>query len=156
MAKTATVPADEPFASVVNALGVHALHIRTPIELHERIVAGFPRATAIRLVSGLNKIRLDESIKVLNLSARTWQRIKADKAELQKPLDPDRSARLWSLADILAKAETVLGTREDAEQWLSHPAIGLDSHRPIELMSTPQGAALVRTLLEQMEQGVYA
>lgn len=60
------------------------------------------------------------------------------------------------MAEILAKAEQVLGTREEAEQWLSRPALGLDSRRPIDLMATAQGAELVKTLLEQMEYGVYA
>lgn len=95
-------------------------------------------------------------MKVLNISSRTWHRIKAAKSELSKPLDVDQSSRLWSMAEILAKAQEVLGTRAEAEQWLSQPAMGLDSRRPIELMATPQGADLVKTLLAQMEFGVYA
>ncbi len=93
---------------------------------------------------------------MLNISSRTWHRIKADKADLGKFLDVDQSARLWNMAEILAKAEEVLGTREEAEQWLSRPAMGLDSRRPIDLMASPQGADLVKTLLDQMDYGVYA
>jgi hypothetical protein len=33
---------------------------------------------------------------------------------------------------ILAKATAVLGSQEEAELWLEHPAIGLDQHRPID------------------------
>lgn len=148
--------AASPFARVMAVLGTKSLRIQSPLELHERIVAGLPRSTAVHMVSSLSEIKLEESMKVLNISSRTWHRIKADKAELGKPLDLDQSARVWSMAEILAKAEDVLGTREEAEQWLSRPAIGLDSRRPIDLMATPQGADIVKTLLEQMAHGVYA
>lgn len=150
------VRAEDPFTRVTAVLGAKSLRIHSPIDLHERIFKGLPRSTAVYLVSNLHEIKLDESMRVLNISSRTWHRIKGDKAELSKPLDVDQSARLWSMAEILAKAEEVLGTREEAEQWLSRPAIGLDSRRPIDLMATPQGADLVKTLLEQMEHGVYA
>ena len=148
--------AEDPFARVTAVLGSKSLRIHSPIELHERIVEGLPRSTVVHLLSNLHDIKLDESMRVLNISSRTWHRIKADKADLGKPLDVDQSARLWSMAEILAKAEEVLGTREEAEQWLARPAIGLDAHRPIDLMATPQGADLVKTLLAQMETGVYA
>lgn len=68
----------------------------------------------------------------------------------------DQSARVWNLAEVLAKADEVLGSREDAEHWLAAPAIGLDARRPIDLMDTPQGAELVKTLLDRMAHGVYA
>ena len=147
---------DDLFKQVADVLGTHSLGIHSAIELHERIVAGLPRSAVVHLVSSLREIKLDESMRALNISSRTWHRIKADKAELGKLLDVDQSARVWSMAEILAKAQGVLGTREEAEEWLSRPAMALDSHRPIELMATPQGSELVRTLLERMEYGVYA
>lgn len=146
----------DPFARVSNVLGLRSLRIRSAIELHERIVEGLPRSAAVSLVTGMSRIKLDESMRVLNISSRTWHRMKAGTSDLDKPLDVDQSARVWSMAEILAKAQAVLGTREEAELWLSRPAIGLDSRRPIDLMATPQGAGLVKTLLEQMEHGVYA
>ena len=144
----------EPFKRVTDVLGAQSLGIHSAIELHERIVEGLPRSAAVHLVASLREIKLDESMRALNISSRTWHRIKADKSELGKPLDVDQSARGWSMAEILAKAQEVLGTREQAEAWLSQPAIGLESRRPIDLMATPQGAELVKTLLERMEYGV--
>jgi putative toxin-antitoxin system antitoxin component (TIGR02293 family) len=140
----------------MDVLGTRSLHIDSAIQLHEQIVEGLPRSTAVHMVSSLSVIMLEESMRVLNISSRTWHRIKADKAELGKPLDVDQSARVWSMAEILARAAEVLGNREEAEQWLSRPAIGLDSRRPIDLMATPQGADIVKTLLDRMEHGVYA
>lgn len=148
--------AEDPFARVIDVLGARSVRIGSPIELHEWIAEGLPRVLAVNLVSNLHDIKFDESLRALNMSARTWHRLKATPSELNKRLDIDQSARVWSLAEILAKAQEVLGSREEAEQWLSRPAIGLDSRRPIDLMATPQGTELVKTLLEQMEHGVYA
>lgn len=144
------------YARVERLLGKKPMHIETPIDLHKRIVEGFPRSTMIELVEGFRVVLLKESFKALNVSSRTWQRIKSETDKKLSPLDADQSARVWNLAEVLAKAEEVMGSREDAEQWLASPAIGLDSMRPIDLMETPQGAELVKTLLEQMAYGVYA
>jgi putative toxin-antitoxin system antitoxin component (TIGR02293 family) len=144
-----------PYAHVERVLGAKSWHIESPIELHERIVKGFPRRTMVHLVEGLSIIKPDEGLRALDVSSRTWHRIKAGK-QSPAPLDANQSARVWSLAEVLAKAEEVLGAREDAEQWLATPAVGLNSRRPIDLMATPQGAELVRTLLDRMAYGVYA
>lgn len=156
MSPSGKARAGDPFRRVKAVLGTKSLRIRSPIELHERIAEGLPRSAALHLVAHLGEIKLDESMRVLNISSRTWHRIKADPAGLDKPLDVDQSARVWSMAEILAKAEEVLGSREEAEQWLARPALGLDGRRPIDLMATPQGSDLVKTLLGQMEHGVYA
>ena len=144
-----------PFSRVAKLLGSR-LRIQSPIDLHEQIMEGLPRSTAVYLAASLHEIKPDETIRVLNISQRTWHRIKAEKSELAKPLDVDQSSRVWNMAEILATAEDVLGSREEAEQWLTRPAIGLNSRRPIDLMASPQGAELVKTLLTQMEYGVYA
>jgi len=144
----------DPFARVARVLGLK-LRIRSQIELHEKIMEGLPRSTAVHLVGSLHEIRPDEGIRALNISSRTWHRIKAQTEELSKPLDIDQSSRLWNMAEILAKAEELMGSREEAEQWLTRPAMALDSRRPIELMATPQGAEMVKTLLNQLDHGVY-
>jgi putative toxin-antitoxin system antitoxin component (TIGR02293 family) len=148
-------PRTSPYARVERVLGSKSLHIKNPIELHERIEEGLPRRTMVYLVENLTVLTLAESFRALNVSPRTWHRIKAEQ-EQSAPLDADQSARVWNLAEVVTKAEEVLGSREDAEQWLASPAIGLNSRRPIDLLATPQGAELVKTLLDQMAYGVYA
>lgn len=118
---------------IKHALGLPSLKVRTAIEVHERIAEGLPRAAALNLVSSLNVIPLEESLGALNLSHRSWRRFKAEPGRV---LDVDRSARVWSFAEILTKAFAVLGTRGDVEAWLAHRAQGLGGRRPIELMST--------------------
>ncbi len=144
-----------PFSRAAELLGFKP-RIQSSIELHEQIMEGLPRSTAVYLAASLHEIKPDETMRVLNISQRTWHRIKAETTERSKPLDVDQSSRLWSMAEILAMAEDVLGSREEAEQWLVRQAIGLDARRPIDLMATPQGAELVKTLLTRMEYGVYA
>ena len=68
------------------------------------------------------------------MSLRTLQR---HRAASEKPLNPEQSGRTWKFAEILAKATAVLGSQEEAEQWLERPAIGLDQRRPIDLLATP-------------------
>jgi putative toxin-antitoxin system antitoxin component (TIGR02293 family) len=143
------------YAQVLSMLGREALHVGNPIELHELIAEGLPRRTMVHLIESLSVLTLAEGFKALNLSSRTWHRIKADKQQ-SAPLDADQSARVWNLAEVLSKAEDALGDRADAERWLVTPAIGLNSRRPIDLMATSQGAELVKTLLDRMAHGVYA
>jgi putative toxin-antitoxin system antitoxin component (TIGR02293 family) len=57
---------------------------------------------------------------------------------------------------VLVKATKVFGSREEAEQWLERPAIGLDQWRPIDLLATPAGVKMVEDFLERLEFCVYA
>jgi putative toxin-antitoxin system antitoxin component (TIGR02293 family) len=144
-----------PYARIERLLGRKSSPIEDSIELHERIAEGLPQQMMIRLIESLTTLKIAELYPALNVSSRTWHRIKARK-ERGAPLDADQSARLWNLAEVLTKAEEVMGSREDAEQWMATGAIGLNSRRPIDLLATPQGAELVRTLLDRMAYGVYA
>jgi putative toxin-antitoxin system antitoxin component (TIGR02293 family) len=57
---------------------------------------------------------------------------------------------------IAAKAAEVFGSMEAAEIWMSKPAMGLDGHRPIDLLQTAQGAEIVNDFLTRLEYGVYS
>jgi putative toxin-antitoxin system antitoxin component (TIGR02293 family) len=87
------------------------------------------------------------------MSVRTFQRRKDMPAKL---LSQEQSGRTWKFAEILAKATDVLGSQDEAEQWLERPAIGLDRRRPIDLLATPAGVELVEQHLTRLEYGVYA
>jgi putative toxin-antitoxin system antitoxin component (TIGR02293 family) len=87
------------------------------------------------------------------MSLRTYQRLKDQPG---KRLDPAASGRLWRFNGILARASDLLGGQAAAEAWLAAPQIGLEQRRPIDLLATPAGTALVETLLDRMDYGVYA
>lgn len=126
----------------------------TVLEAHELILRGLPKASFIYLTSNISTIKLDAALEsALGMSLRTLQRNKKD---VEGTLSRDQSGRAWKFAEVLAKAISVFGTRDEAEHWLEQPAIGLDRRRPIELLATPAGTDLVEDYLTRLEYGVYA
>lgn len=158
MAQTATVSVPESELKTIESLfgGSRVLKQRlaSPLDAHEMILRGIPGPALERLVRGLVLIDpSDEFGKVFGMSERTFQRRKADPS---KSLNQEQSARTWRFARTLARATSVLGTQEEAERWMVRPAIGLDDHRPIDLLATPAGAELVEDFLDRLDYGVYA
>jgi putative toxin-antitoxin system antitoxin component (TIGR02293 family) len=145
---------DDPFGRAAELLHLD-LHIQSGVELHDKILRGLPRSSALHLAHGLRKITPHETLQALHMSRQTWRRIEVNKAERLKPLNLDHSGSVWRMAEVLVIACDVLGSRDDAEEWVTTRAIGLNSRRPIALMATTQGSQLVRTLLSQMAHGVY-
>jgi putative toxin-antitoxin system antitoxin component (TIGR02293 family) len=95
---------------------------------------------------------VDEASEAIGISLRTLQRHKNMPAA---HLDVQQSGRAWKFAEILAKATRVLGSQDEAEQWLRRPAIGLDQQRPVDLLTTPAGVKLVEDYLGRLEYDVY-
>lgn len=127
---------------------------QSPLEAHEMLLNGLPSRALFHLVQNLAFLRWDDSLaRAIGMSHRTYQRHASVSA---KPLSPEQSGRTWKLAEILAKATSVFGSKQEAEQWLERPAIGLDQRKPIDLLATPAGVELVEGLLVRLEYGVYA
>lgn len=49
----------------------------------------------------------------------------------------------------------VFGSEERVHHWLHQPAIGLGGRRPVELLTEPDGAAVLLSLLRRLDHGVY-
>ena len=62
---------------------------------------------------------------------------------------------LQARTDVANLAARVLGTRELADHWLTHPALALDGQSPMDLLGTTSGVKSVKDLLTRMEFGVY-
>jgi putative toxin-antitoxin system antitoxin component (TIGR02293 family) len=143
---------------VVNLLGGDRIvrrQVTHRLDVHEVLVRGLPSTALLHLINNLVVVHSPASIeKAIGMSIRTIQRRK--KSGPGKPLSQEQSGRTWRFAEILAKATAVLGSQEEAEQWLERPAIGLDQHRPIDLLETPAGAKIVEDFLDRLEFGVYA
>ncbi|MSP01330.1 MAG: DUF2384 domain-containing protein [Acetobacteraceae bacterium] len=134
------------------AVLLHSL--RNPLDVHEMILKGFPGRGLKSLIEGLVSLDRTASLeKAVGISLRTFQRVKEAP---ERRLSPEQSGRTWKFAEILARATTVLGSREEAERWLERPATGLNQQRPIDLLSTPAGVRLVEEFLSRVEFGVYA
>ena len=129
--------------------------LKTPLDVHEVLARGLPAAALQRLVDNLVVIHSPAALEqAIGMSVRTIQRRK--KSGAKKPLSREQSGRTWKFAEILAKATAVLGSQQEAEQWLERPAIGLEQRRPIDLLATPAGAKIVEDFLTRVEFGVYA
>lgn len=131
-------------------LGVKAPQHRG--DLHRALVDGLPVAALDRLMAGLQSLRLDEVAVALGVSDRTLRRY------LEAPqgtLPVDLGSRVWGLAALLAKAKAAMGDRAAAERWMVEPAWGLGDERPLDLLRTETGRALVDEFLERLLHGVY-
>jgi putative toxin-antitoxin system antitoxin component (TIGR02293 family) len=127
--------------------------IRNSLDAHEILLRGLPGKALSHLIDSLVVLKMPASLeKAVGMSLRTFQRRRDAPA---KPLNKEQSSRTWKFAEILAKATEVLGSQEEAEQWLERPAIGLNRRRPIDLLETPAGVELVEDYLRQLEYGVY-
>jgi putative toxin-antitoxin system antitoxin component (TIGR02293 family) len=123
--------------------------LSTRFDAHEMLLHGLPGAALLHLVGRLNTLQKSDSFeKAIGMSLR-------HKESAAKSLSPEQSGRVWKLAEILAKTTAVLGSQEEAEQWLQRPAMGLDQRRPIDLLATPAGMEIVEDFLGRLEYGVY-
>lgn len=145
------------FEAVAALLGAPQTMRKVPqsaIEAHDMLLQGMPTKALTHLVQNLVIIDWDDAFaKAVGMSERTFQRHTTAAA---KALSPEQSGRAWKFAEILAQASAVFGSKEDGEQWLEQPAVGLDGRRPIDLLATPAGVELVEDFLVRLEYGVYA
>jgi putative toxin-antitoxin system antitoxin component (TIGR02293 family) len=143
-------------AKVTELLGgqqVLRRELEDSLQAHELLVHGLPSKALTHLVKTFVVLSWDDAFaKAIGMSQRTYQRHASTGAKL---LSQEQSGRTWKLAEILAKATDVLGSREEAELWLERPAMGLNQRRPIDLMATPAGVEMVEDFLERLDYGVY-
>lgn len=152
----ATESSNEGLYHTVALLGGEAVFhqpFQSTLEVHAYIMTGFPGSALTHLrenIGLLNDANLLEH--VLGVSKRTLLRRKQTP---ELPLDQALSSRAWKFAELVSRASDVLGSQQAAEEWLVTPAIGLENHRPIDLLSTLPGIDIVETYLERMDSGVY-
>ena len=148
---------ERELAKVIALLGGPAVlrrQPRDPLEAHELLARGLPGKALTYLVESLEVLDWDDAFeRAIGMSLRTYQRHAAIGMKL---LNQEQSGRTWKLAEILAKATDVFGSRAEAEQWLERPATGLNQRRPIDLLATPAGVEVVETFLDRLDYGVYA
>jgi len=121
-------------------------------DVHSAIVSGIPYGSLIFLVEQMKELEEIDIVRVLGISARTLRR---QSEAPDKTMPVDLASKAWLFAETLAKATDVFGSKDDAELWMSRPAMGLDGQRPIDLLQTVQGAELVSDFLGRLEYGVY-
>lgn len=143
----------QPAATLLGGPSVLGCRLTDPLETHDLLRRGLPARAIDHLLSHLLVLDKTESLALaMGMSLRTFQRRQDN---LSKPLNAEQSGRTWKFAEILAQAIRVFGTQEAAERWLDRPTMGLNGRRPIDLLATPVGVAMVETFLTRLEHGVY-
>jgi putative toxin-antitoxin system antitoxin component (TIGR02293 family) len=142
----------ERAAALVGGARVLRHPVATAFDVHAALSEGLPGEAVTQLMRHVPGIAGDDFEAAIGMSLRTVQRLKQAP---RKRLSRMQSGQVWNFARIVAKATTVLGTPEAAEQWLERPALGLDGRRPIELLASTAGVGLVEEFLERLEHGVY-
>lgn len=151
--KTSTTEELERVANLLGGAKILRRSITSPLDAHELLLQGLPARALSHLIDSLVVFKVESILhKAIGMSLRTFQR---RSNALAKPLNQEQSSRTWKFAEILACATEVLGSQEEAEQWLERPAIGLNQRRPIDLLETTAGSELVEDYLTQLEYGVY-
>lgn len=142
------------------AISYSAAYHASPMERIAAIKRGLPAAEAKRILQDL-EIGQGTALKALRLSPATFNK----KVSQGQTLPPAESERVIGLARLLGQVETMVqesGNPEgfDAAAWLAHwltePVPALGGARPIDLMDTMEGQALVSNTLAQMQSGAYA
>jgi len=109
----------------------------------------------------------DITVSIASIAAAgltiAWLRHLTIHAGRDRPHDPERLRRFIKNApsrfhnrDVFTKAKEVLGSEAAAEAWMNEPCIGLDNEKPIDLVTTPTGAAAAKAYLNHIDHGVYA
>ncbi len=132
----------------------------SPLRRIQAIKAGVSAAEVKELS---RELHLDQQMlfEALNLKTATVNR----KALRGEHLSQDDSERVIGLAKLVGQLEAMLENAELAEPfdapewvsgWLREPLPALGGKRPIELLDTMEGQALVSRALAQVESGAYA
>ncbi|HEB01796.1 MAG TPA: DUF2384 domain-containing protein [Nitrospirae bacterium] len=103
----------------------------------------------IKRVLGINDKILAE---MLGISEKTVQR-KRSKREKFSLVESDR---LYRLAHITALAINVLGSEENAKEWLGFSQYDLAGEIPLDAMKTEIGAREVEDALNRLKFGIFA
>jgi putative toxin-antitoxin system antitoxin component (TIGR02293 family) len=140
--------------------GYLAVYRASPIERINWIKRGVSADEAKRIFADL-AIGQGAALKALNLSPATVNK----KAKQNKLLSPSESERVLGVARLVGQLQAMVEESGDARgfdaaswmsRWLTEPLPALGGSRPVELIDTMEGQALVSTALAQVQSGAYA
>jgi len=119
------------------------------LEQHDMVQQGIPMTQLNNVLCSFAHLTEKEILHVLGVSKRTVQRHESG------VLRPAPSGALLDLIAVAQMATDVLGDRDAADAWLQQRSIAFEGRRPVDLLSTRQGAALVKDHLIRIDYGVY-
>ena len=114
-----------------------------------------------KVILGQLRVPQGEALTALQIPAATVNR----KAKTNAPLSPAEGERVLGVGRLLGQLQTMVRESGDPEgfdasawlsAWMSAPVPALGGARPLDLMDTMTGQALVSQVLAQMQSGAYA
>jgi len=155
------VATEQPASSRKRGSAYYARVYRaSPLERIAMIRRGVPATQAKRIFTDL-AFSQAAALKALKLSAATVNK----KAKQNQALSPSESERVIGMAGLVGQLEAMVEESGDARgfeaaswmsRWLSEPLPALGGARPVDLIDTMEGQALVSTTLSQIQSGAYA
>jgi putative toxin-antitoxin system antitoxin component (TIGR02293 family) len=151
--RKARARAEQPFAYL-------HLYRASPFDRIAFIKAGVPARDVKQLFTALH---FDQQIMFDALGLKTATVNK--KAARDEVLSAEDGERVVGLAKLVGQLEAMLEETEGAEdfdpakwlsQWLREPLPALRNRRPIDLLDTMEGQALVSRMLAQIQSGAFA
>ncbi|MGE0222116.1 MAG: antitoxin Xre/MbcA/ParS toxin-binding domain-containing protein [Acetobacteraceae bacterium] len=143
-------------AGELSYLGVYRA---SPLERIAAIKRGLRATEAKRIIADL-AIGQGAALKSLNLSPATLNK----KAKHDQTLSPAESERVIGIARLVGQVEAIVQESGDPEgfdatgwmsRWLQESLPALGGARPIDLMDTMEGQALVSVALARIQSGAY-
>jgi putative toxin-antitoxin system antitoxin component (TIGR02293 family) len=133
--------------------------IKNPIDFDALIRKGMPLRAMYHVKKEFNLS--DEVLaRIIGASLRTVARrrrvAKASHVHVRERLSPVQSDRLYRFARIIALAEDVFESIEDALEWLNSKQHGLGGAVPFDMLQTDAGAREVEALLIRIDYGVIS
>ena len=119
----------------------------------DRVVRSFRWDSIDRLVSNIKVLRQNDIAGALGIDVEALQR---GQETLSEVFPEALASRAWLLAETLVTATDVFGDQMRAETWMFQPVAGLNGYRPIALLRTIDGAAIVGDFIGRLEHGVYS
>ena len=156
MGTTATKPrskereAPPDASSVLGGKRVLGAEVKSNLEMHRLIEAGFPFQT-IRQTACLFQLPERKLAEVVGISRSTFDR-RRDRARL----NADESERMYRVAHAFAAALAVFDSQEKAARWFDEPNRALASEKPLNMLRTEAGAREVENVLGRLVLGGYS
>lgn len=110
---------------------------------------GIP-VSVIDSIADYLEVPVNQLMNFMHISRSTWHRRKKT-----GKLDFNLSDKAVQVAKLLDYAERVLGEPQKVRSWLNIPSFVFENMRPIELIGSASGIALINDELTRIEHGVY-
>ena len=141
----------EAIAAVLGGRRVLGRVVKKPGDLAQLVRQGLPASSLVALAE---KLHVGNNV----LSRKLWipQRTLTRRLSQHSRLTAAESDRTVRLARVYANAVEMIGSEENAVEWLRTANRALGGERPLDQLDTDLGARAVEDVLGRIAYGVYS